>query len=723
MGEGWIVRDCCSMNRVLQLFFFVVAISLVFADPGTVKAQNYPYTNSPYAFYDPAPPRYRSRARVRKTSRPDRAKAARIARLRRKARQARRAKRNRARRASIRRKLKQRKSRSSARRALRGAGAVAGSKGEGAAGLATAGKGPVQIVVSLPRQKVTIYRGGKQIASARVSTGKNGHRTPPGVFSIIQKNRTHFSNIYDNAPMPFMQRITWSGLALHAGNVSRPYASHGCIRMPYGFAKKLFRRTRMGAHVIVASAPAAPQSISHDNLIQPAPKSAVLAGKNVQMAAYSDASKADDVSPRQMIAKLPGFIPPVAAARKRLGEQEELLRQSEAQKSVLEAAQATAVQDLDKRQAALKDARKKAVQARKALRRPALLVRSIKKRRAAAKRALVKAERRAQWAWKVVEKRRDNPKFEGNWMKQAVARATLRDKLVAEARTALDEVTARLDDATREHDAARSESRKAAELVVMRSKELRAARAALAEAGRAVLANRRAIAKAARDVKKARAGVKKAMAREKLPLRILVSPRLGRERVKDVQKLLTELGYEPGPVDGAIGSRTRTAIRAFQKELGEKQSGRVTDALVSALYERAGRAPVKNAHIYVRQGFVDLFDAPVEISDIAKPLGTHVFTAMHFDKGATKVDWTALTIKNSTAGRGKTRGRKGKKRAAKAEQVQEVTASEALDRVKIPDPVRKQLAALLTPGSSLVISDKGMSHETGKGTDFVVLTK
>ncbi len=131
---------------------------------------------------------------------------------------------------------------------------------------------PLQVVISIPGQSLKVFQGTKVIASSRISSGKAGHRTPTGVFSIIQKNRVHHSNIYNNAPMPNMQRITWSGIAMHAGRVPGYPASHGCIRLPYSFSKKLFRTTRMGAHVIVQNGRSTPRNISHSLLFQPIPE-------------------------------------------------------------------------------------------------------------------------------------------------------------------------------------------------------------------------------------------------------------------------------------------------------------------------------------------------------------------------------------------------------------------------------------------------------------------
>jgi lipoprotein-anchoring transpeptidase ErfK/SrfK len=112
--------------------------------------------------------------------------------------------------------------------------------------------GPVIIVVSVNRQRLTVYDGDRPIVSSPVSTGKQGHETPLGVFSVIQKEILHHSNLYDDAPMPFMQRITWSGVALHSGPLPGHAASHGCIRLPRDFAVRLWGMTKVGARVIVA---------------------------------------------------------------------------------------------------------------------------------------------------------------------------------------------------------------------------------------------------------------------------------------------------------------------------------------------------------------------------------------------------------------------------------------------------------------------------------------
>ena len=112
--------------------------------------------------------------------------------------------------------------------------------------------GPLVILVSLPDQTLSAYRNGIRIAYSSISSGRQGRNTPPGVFTILEKEVTHFSNKYHHAPMPYMQRLTWEGVAMHAGELPGYPASHGCIRLPHEFAKKLYSITTRGTTVVVA---------------------------------------------------------------------------------------------------------------------------------------------------------------------------------------------------------------------------------------------------------------------------------------------------------------------------------------------------------------------------------------------------------------------------------------------------------------------------------------
>lgn len=132
-----------------------------------------------------------------------------------------------------------------------------------------AAPGPILAVVSLAKQRIWVYGSAGLIAQSAVSTGTTGFRTPTGVFSVVQKSRFHRSNIYSDAPMPYMQRLTWSGIALHAGVVPGYPASHGCIRLPHQFAVELWSMTKIGARVVVVPDDASVFDIEHPRLPVP----------------------------------------------------------------------------------------------------------------------------------------------------------------------------------------------------------------------------------------------------------------------------------------------------------------------------------------------------------------------------------------------------------------------------------------------------------------------
>ncbi len=379
-------------------------------------------------------------------------------------------------------------------------------------------KDPIQVIVSLPEQKLTVYRGDKPLVTSRLSSGKSGYSTPSGVFSILSKNRYHYSNIYRGAPMPYMQRLTWSGIAFHGSNSvpkDRP-ASHGCIRLPHSFASQLFKFTEKGAHVVVANEKdVQPFEITHENLFQPSPR----------------APKDFDLVEEQWVMKRGGI--------------------------------------------------------------------------------------------KIEEKKVST-----------------------------------------------------------------------------------------------------------LPVRVLVTRRTGRELFKDMQRLLNELSFGAGDVDGYMGPDTANAIRRFQKTYGLPANGFASDELIKKLYEVSGKGEPINGHLYVRQDFNPVFDLPVRIRGGETPLGSHMFTAMHFELGAEETRWLAVTLKKgsgSNAAYGRSAKRKKKKKPVEDIVLTEIgpkaaTAEEALGRIEIPKEVRTRIAEMLTPGSSFAVTNDGISRETTpKGSDFIVL--
>ena len=168
-------------------------------------------------------------------------------------------------------------------------------------------QGPLIIAISIEKQSLKIYDANGFFAETPISTGMRGHPTPMGVFSIIQKHKFHHSNIYSGAPMPYMQRITWSGVAIHAGVLPGYPASHGCIRMPMAFAVKMWNWTKMGARVVVTPGEIIPASFTHPLLaakrVVPKPVAANEPQADAPPAIQADKTAEADAAPEPVIAE------------------------------------------------------------------------------------------------------------------------------------------------------------------------------------------------------------------------------------------------------------------------------------------------------------------------------------------------------------------------------------------------------------------------------------
>src|SRR5262249_35123490 len=195
---------------------------------------------------------------------------------------------------------------------------------------------PTMAIVSLRDQRVTIYDATGWILRAPVSSGQKGRETPAGIFSVIQKEAEHYSNLYDDAYMPHMQRITWSGIALHGGPLPGHAASHGCVRMPYDFARRLFDVTKLGMRVVVAPSDVAPVEIVHPALFSTQPRAGTVAAAQAAEAGEA-ASKADQ-------ARLAAATASRAAARTAMRVAENLKLRAEAQLTAADRAVASAVE-------------------------------------------------------------------------------------------------------------------------------------------------------------------------------------------------------------------------------------------------------------------------------------------------------------------------------------------------------------------------------------------
>ena len=378
----------------------------------------------------------------------------------------------------------------------------------------------MQVIISKSEQTLSLYDGGALIATSKVSSGKPGHDTPSGIFSILDKRKYHESNIYSAAPMPFMQRLTWSGIALHEGHVPDYPASHGCVRLPAKFAKNLFGMTARGVHVIISDAEVVPRAIEHPALPQP----------------HSSPDKGLMLSDVEL--------------------------------------------------------------------RPSNFDASLK----------------------LVE-------------------------------VAVYETT--------------------------RSVKPRASRP-----------------------------------NNLSPLRVLITRRGEREKIIDVQRLLTAIGFDAGVADGYSGQMTISAVNGFKRWKNMKTTGPLlSDEFIDALYASAGADAAPNGQIMVRRDHKPLFEAPIHIKDAHVALGTHFFEVVDMD--GDKAQWNGLTLENHlpTAAR----KRLGIDVAVAPGLPNPLKA--VLDRLEIPDTIRAELEANLTTGSSITIADLSHGLETGKGTDFITLTR
>src|SRR5258708_3371727 len=193
---------------------------------------------------------------------------------------------------------------------------------------------PIMAIVSLRNQRITAYDAKGWILRAPVSSGQKGRETPAGIFSVIQKEAEHYSNLYDDAYMPHMQRITWSGIALHGGPLPGHPASHGCVRMPYDFARRLFGMTKLGMRVIVAPGDVAPVEIVHPALFPTQPRAGTVAAAR--------AAEADEATRKADQARLAAVTASREAARATMRVAENLKLRAETQLAAADRAVASA---------------------------------------------------------------------------------------------------------------------------------------------------------------------------------------------------------------------------------------------------------------------------------------------------------------------------------------------------------------------------------------------
>lgn len=506
---------------------------------------------------------------------------------------------------------------------------------------------PMIVVVSIGQQKVDIYRGTTLVTTSAVSTGTSAHPTFIGAFSIMQKARWHHSNMYSNAPMPWMNRLTWSGTAMHAGIVPGYPASHGCIRLTYAFAPKFFQMSSVGDNVITSRGRPKPTPIEHGALFQPLPPPTLP-----MVEREASASPLERIS-TPLPAVAAAAASPVILARAEMPTTVD----SEAhpkveEKSALEPA-------VPANDGSAKDADAEAASAMTAIEDNAAETESDPYRVHAITPDVSKRQERLAApdpapvaAPSVGDKPADKP----------VAAAPAAPEPVVAPKPEPAPVT-----------------------------EVAAATPDLAPPAATAKVN------AGVDA----ASVQAAEPRSDAPLRMLLTRRTQRDRIIGVQNIFASLGYLPAQnFDGTIGKATVTAIKAFQKANGMAETGSFNDELVKKVYAVAGKGEPPAGHLYVRQEFDDVFDTAVSFRNAEEPLGTHVYIALNFAPGDTKIRWVTLDVQDGAG-----------------------TAA-PLDRLEIPEDVRQKISERLTPGSTFIVADTSInSANLPRGGDFVVLAR
>jgi lipoprotein-anchoring transpeptidase ErfK/SrfK len=467
-------------------------------------------------------------------------------------------------------------------------------------------EGPLIIAISIDKQRLKIFDANGVWAESPVSTGTRSNPTPMGVFSIIQKSKWHRSNLYSGAPMPYMQRITWSGVALHAGVLPGYPASHGCIRLPGDFAARMWGWTKLGVRVVVTPGESEPVEISHPRLI----------------------AKTIVPPPEDVSAATPAAVAPAASGKPSNSNNDGAAGSGNA------AADGQGV---------------------------------------------------------APSKSQDGGSAESKRGEIELRLTPVGEDLNASARAGM-----RTADASGTV-AVQAPREGAAELAEQTAPQPASPQVSSPEA-------------VSRDAAPRDPPADTAQATQPSPPSIASS---------------AENNSEAKPADTPKASAATPAPEKAPAAADKKKE--------AAAKKRAGHVAAfisrKDGKLYVRQGFEAWFDVPVTIADPDRPIGTHIFTAHKAGQSEENLRWIVVTVPPRQPQGGVTdqsasrRGKKAPKVVIAPPAPPPSNATEALERVTIPQDAMDRLATAIGAGGSLTISDQGLGPETGKGTDFIVLTR
>jgi lipoprotein-anchoring transpeptidase ErfK/SrfK len=542
-------------------------------------------------------------------------------------------------------------------------------------------QGPLVLAISIDKQKLKIYDANGFFAETPISTGMKGHPTPMGVFSVIEKDRYHHSNIYSGAPMPFMQRITWSGVAMHAGVLPGYPASHGCIRMPMAFAVKMWGWTKMGARVVVTPGEITPpQSFSHPLLATEKVAPQPMAAAEPPADTKSDPTPLrEQTHTADASASLPATNAPVTMSDATGGNtSSHEVTAGETDHAPAVTAEAVSVKSAD---APIADAKSEATTSE-----------------------IAKPEAEA-----VAAKPRET--------------ASSEDK-PAEIKSP-DVATSQIKPA--ETEASDKTGQKSEEAAVPAQANSDAAKTEVS-AGENIKDEAKVAAKA--DDVKTDTSIsdvpKPVEVTETKPAEVKSTEAEPVEKSDDKLKPTLDGGAVPDV------KKDQARLPNTEKPVKEKPAAVKPDPVTAAAPKRNGQIAVfvsrKDSKLYVRQNFKPLFNVPVTIAPDDRPLGTHVFTAQVDKNDGNVLHWSVVSIPVSTRNAERRdedeRGSRRRKTTAavevKAAPVPD-SPTEALDRLNIPADVMARIAESLSTGGSIMVSDQGINAgETGEGTDFIV---
>ena len=533
-------------------------------------------------------------------------------------------------------------------------------------------QGPLIISISIAQQKLRIYDANGLFAETPVSTGMPGHPTPMGVFSIIQKQKFHQSNIYSGAPMPFMQRITWSGIAMHAGVLPGHPASHGCIRMPMAFAVKMYNWTRMGARVVVTPGDVTPAAFSHPLLatVKVVPQPVTAVETKSDLAAVQKPEKPADVEAKNAV---PAVADTKIELRSTVGHTDDIKRAADESRPStspqIQTADASGTLPASPSSRVMSDA------APAGKRVPQATESAVSDKQDVAK-AAVEAD---------VSESQTEPN------------AAKPDELASSDEKPTNDKTA-------ETQAANGELKPLESAGDQAPKPETAVNEAVKPNDTAI----EATAPASQiEAPKAEA-----------PVQAEKPPEAAQTAAPTPADMPTPANA--APLKGDLKSDfAKTAASKLDPAAALKRSGQIA-IFVSR----------KDSKLYVRQNFSPLFDMPVTIAADERPLGTHIFTARVDKSDANILHWSVVSLpfsaKSAYRRAEEERSPRGRRLAgtspveAKPLPVPDSPA-EALDRLSLPVEAMARIYEAISTGGSIIVSDQGiLAGETGEGTDFIV---